>query len=123
MWGSEVTRHHLRQTICHLSELNNIPELPTEHVLVTQPVSFHRLDIAREREIASNLAFLLATTDNSLKVMAVCVEEQRNGRGSIIRISSNTGDLSEITQSFTVLAGILEQAARRGQSVLGDFKV
>ena len=62
--------------------------------------SHHCLNPSRENEIASNLAFLSATSDNSLKVMAVCVEEHFNGKGITIRVASNTGDLSTVTSGF-----------------------
>jgi hypothetical protein len=91
MWGGAITRLQLQQTISRLQKLDELPE-----------------------EIASNLAFLSATTDESLKVMAVCVEEHYNGEGITIRIASNTGVLSAVIQEFMMLAKILEQAARRG---------
>lgn len=74
-----------------------------------------RMSISREKEIASNLAFLSATSGDCLKVMAVCVEEHRNGEGTTIRIASNTGDISKVTNGFIMLAKVLEQAARRGR--------
>lgn len=89
--------------------------MPAENVVVVEEDSMRRLSITREKVIASNLAFLSATSDNSLKVMAICVEENNNGEGVTIRIASNTGDLSAVTNGFTVLATILEQAARRGR--------
>jgi hypothetical protein len=75
------------------------------------------LSVSREQEIASNLAFLAATTDDSLRVMAVCVEERPDGRGATVRVASNTGDLTAVTSGLRMLATTLEQAARRGQSV------
>jgi hypothetical protein len=115
MWGGVVTRSQFQQTISNLWELNEVPEVPVENLVVLEEDSTRRLSIAREKEIASNLAFLSATSDNSLKVMAVCVEENNNGEGVTIRIASNTGDLSAVTSGFTMLATILEQAARRGR--------
>lgn len=75
----------------------------------------HRLSVSREQEIASNLAFLSATTDDSLRVMAVCVEERLDGRGCTIRLASNTGDLTALTSGMRSLANVLERAARRGE--------
>lgn len=43
-----------------------------------------QLSVVPEREIACNLAFLSATSDDSLNVMAVCVEEYCNARGSAL---------------------------------------
>lgn len=113
MWGSAVTRQQLRQTISRLRTLNEIPEMPKENSLYSGIDATHHMSISREKEIVSNLEFLSATSDDCLKVMAVCFEEHRNGEGTTIRIASNTGDLSEVTNGFMMLAKVLEQAARR----------
>jgi hypothetical protein len=113
MWGSAVTREQLRQSISRLRKLNEVPEPPKENVLAPG-VDSHHLSVEREKDIASNLAFLSATSDDNQKVMAVCVEEQLNGEGITIRIASNSGDLSEVTNGFKMLATILEQSAQRG---------
>ncbi|KFY04962.1 hypothetical protein O988_00372 [Pseudogymnoascus sp. VKM F-3808] len=122
MWGGAVTRSQFQQTISNLRELDEVPEVPVENLVVLEEDSTRHLSVAREKEIASNLAFLSATSDNSLKVMAVCVEENNNGEGVTIRIASNTGDLSGVTRGFTLLATILEQAARRENSRIEDIK-
>jgi len=116
MWGSSTTWAQLQSSINQLATLNQVPEPPKENTLLLGQ-STHRLNIMRENEIASNLAFLSATSDDSLKVMAVCVEEHVSGTGVTIRIASNSGDLLEVTSGFTILAGSLEQAARRGTNV------
>jgi hypothetical protein len=118
MWGGAITRQQLQQTIVRLQSLNEVPELPQENDVVSGIDATRRLSISRENEIASNLAFLSATLDDSLKVMAVCIEERRNSDQTTIRIASNTGDLSAVTSGFVTLGNILEQAARRGQYML-----
>ena len=100
MWGCDTTQQQLRDSISHLQKLNEVPERPKENILVSRVNSTHRLSISRENEIAGNLAFLSATSDNSLKVMAVYIEEYLNGEGLIIRIASNTGDLLAVTSGF-----------------------
>ncbi|KFY42047.1 hypothetical protein V494_02643 [Pseudogymnoascus sp. VKM F-4513 (FW-928)] len=122
MWGGAVTRSQFQQTISNLWEINEVPELPVENLIVLEEDSTRRLSIARETEVASNLAFLSATSDNSLKVMAVCVEKNISGEGVTIRIASNTGDLSGVTSGFKIFARILEQAARRENSRIEDIK-
>jgi hypothetical protein len=114
MWGSGVTRQQLRQSISRLRHLNEIPEPPKENPLVLARDPTRRLTIGREQEIASNLAFLSATSDNNQKVMAVCVEERPDEEKIIIRIASNSGDLSEVGHGFQRLASILQTAAQRG---------
>ncbi|MCJ1386335.1 hypothetical protein MMC17_009461 [Xylographa soralifera] len=122
MWGGAITRLQLQQTISRLRKLDELPEGPRENLAVPEGDQTRRLSISREEEIASNLAFLSATTDESLKVMAVCVEEHYNSEGITIRIASNTGDLSAVIQEFMTLAKILEQAARRENSKAEDIE-
>ena len=115
MWNSTVTRVQLSDCISLLHDINRVPAEPRES-LQAGPVrnSFHYLERDRENKIVSNLAFLSATTDNYLKVMAVCVEEDPGGYGVTIRLASNTGDLAAVIRGFRGLAKNLEQAASRG---------
>jgi hypothetical protein len=115
MWGGATTRQQLQQSITLLQVLNEVPELPKENNPVPNGDTTHRLSISRENEIASNLAFLSAISDSHKRVMAVCIEESRNGNGITICVASNTGDLSAVTRGFEMLGKSLEQAARRGE--------
>ncbi|TVY32390.1 hypothetical protein LSUB1_G008540 [Lachnellula subtilissima] len=112
MWGSSTTWAQLQSSVNQLAKLNRVPEPPKENTLFLRQ-SPHRLSIVRENEISSNLAFLSATSDDGLKIMAVCVEEHVSGTGVTIRIASNSGGLLEVTSGFKILASSVEQAARR----------
>jgi hypothetical protein len=114
LWGSKVTRAQLQQSISNLRQLDELPEIPRENLVNPEIDSTRQLSVVREREIACNLAFLSATSNDSLNVMAICVEEHCNGRGITIRVASNTGDLSAVTVGFIRLARALEHAASRG---------
>jgi hypothetical protein len=118
MWGGATTRPQLQESIRRLWRLSEVPQAPEENCLVDDRLSQRRLSVSREQEIASNLAFLSATTDDSLRVMTVCVEERPDGRGSTIRIASNTGDLTAVTSGMRRLSNVLELAARRGECPL-----
>jgi hypothetical protein len=85
--------------------------VPSENLAIPKVNQTRHLSILQEKEIASNLAFLSATSDESLKIMAVCVKEYCNREGITIWIASNTRDLSAIVREFITLAKILEQAA------------
>ncbi|CZS92490.1 uncharacterized protein RAG0_03089 [Rhynchosporium agropyri] len=122
LWGSEITRAQLQQSISNLQQLDELPAIPRENLVSLDIDSTRQLSVTREKEIACNLAFLSATSDESLKVMAVCVEERCNGKGIIIRVAANTGDLSTVTAGFVRLARVLEHAARRGRSKSEDTK-
>jgi len=113
MWGGVITCLQLQQTISCLRKLEELLEGPRENLAVPKGDQTRRLSISWEKEIASNLVFLLATTDESLKVMAVYVEEYYNSEGITIWIALNIRDISGVIQEFMTLAKILEQAARR----------
>jgi hypothetical protein len=113
LWESKITRSQLQQSISNLRQLDELPEIPRENLVDLEIDPTRQLSVVREREITSNLAFLSATSDDSLKVMAVCIEEL-NGKGITIRVASNTGDLSAVTRGLVKLARVLEHAARRG---------
>ena len=103
LWGSNITCAQLQQSIRNLQQLDELPEIPRENLVNLEIDSTRQLSVVREREIACNLGFLSATSDDSLKVMAVCVEEHCNGRGITIRVAANTGDLSAVTTGFVRL--------------------
>jgi hypothetical protein len=106
---------HLMQNATLLWMLSQIPGKPKENKLIFDIATPYPLAVKRQNEIVGYLAFLSATTDDNLKVMAVCVDEDENGEAITIRVASNTGDLSEVVAGLKRLGRILEQAARRGQ--------
>jgi hypothetical protein len=112
MWGSQVTREQLRNTINRIAV---IPELPREHSPLDHTDPSNQLPIDRENQLASNLAFLAATSDDNTEIMAVCVEEHTDGEGITIRLAMNTGNMVKVVKGFEGLACILEQAAQRGR--------
>ncbi len=117
LWGSQNTRAQLQQSISNLRQLDELPEIPRDNLVNPEIDSARQLSVVREKEIACNLAFLSATSDDSLNVMAICVEEHCNGRGITIRVASNTGDLSAVMVGFTRLARALEHTASRGWAI------
>lgn len=128
-WGSPRVITRLNENISRLKILTELPADPAENTLQSAVNDRRHLSIIRENEIAGNPAFLSAFTDDSLKVTAVCLEEERNGKGITIRVSSNTGDLSQLAREFGLLAKILENAAQRGDDTLtpaltkGEFTI
>ena len=58
--------------------------------------------------------FLSTTLDNSLKVMAICIEEHHNGKGITNRVASNIRDLLVVIRGFVKLVRVLEYAIWRG---------
>ena len=114
LWDSGISRDQLGQNITRLQQHNRVPELPAENILNTQSNSLYQLSIERESEITGNLAFLSAVSDNALRVVAVCIEEDDTADGIAIRIAANTGDMSEIIGGLRGIGKCLERAATRG---------
>ncbi len=102
------------ENITLLRTLNEFPEVPKENALNCETDETRQLTPERERQLVDNFAFISASTDDILRVMAVCVEESSDQQGMTIRLASNTGDLTPIVQGFQVMARTLEKAALRG---------
>lgn len=115
IWGTLITGTNLAASISELERLNPVPHIPKEHDLLVSSSDRKHLSLQWERQIVNNLAFISATTKDPSRVMAVAVEESLETESMVIRLTSNTGDLSHIVKEFQDLAGILMQAARRGE--------
>lgn len=76
--------------------------------------STRQLTIERERDLADCFAFLSARTDDMMKVMAVCVEEDLDHAGLTIRMAANTGPLTDVEKGLRNIAILLETASLRG---------
>jgi hypothetical protein len=120
IWGGSITRRDLLRSITLFQSLTRVPEPPNYDVPASEIESTYRLSISREKKITSNLAFLAATSDDNLNVMAVCVEEHPTKAGITIRVAANSGELSEVVSGFEKVARILEESAMRGE-LCGDL--
>jgi len=114
IWGGSTTRQDLLRSITLFQTLTKVPEPPKHDLPEPEVESAYRLSVSREKKITSNLAFLAATSDDNLNIMAVCVEEHPNKAGITVRVASNSGEVSALVTGFTKIARILEDSARRG---------
>lgn len=110
----ERLRETMIENITLLWTLSEVPERPKENRTKCEIDKSRQLTLEREVQLASSLAFISASTDNMLRVMAVCIEEWPDQQGLTIRLASNTGDLSRISKSFKDIADTIERAALRG---------
>jgi len=115
VWGGSATRYKLLESITLLGTLIEVPKLPQENVLISIDDSMHILSVQRENEIASNLAFISASSDDSLYVMATCIEEHQDKKGITIRVASNSRIPQTVTDGLNSLCRVLEKAATRGK--------
>ena len=118
---SRGTSHKsLMEAITLLYMLNECPESPKENQqskTLSLLSSIYQLFFQRERQIVENLAFLSNITNDSVRVMAVCLEEARDRHSCSIRLTSNNGDIDEVVLGFKLMAKILEQAASRSSDL------
>lgn len=97
-----------------LTKLNRVPGISQINPLLHTHDPSRSLSIYDESDVANNLAFLAAVTDDPSQVMAVCVEERPDYQGMIIRIATNTGELLDVKTGFENIANVLEITTRRG---------
>ena len=101
-----------------LTEVPEVPEVPRDEEIPSDIPMIRQLTLRRERGLVEILAFLAATIDDPLKIMAVCVEESLTGDSLIIRVATNTGDCTDTVFGFQQIARILKRASKRGESQL-----
>ena len=111
--SDRAIRKRLAENIILLWALTETPGEPKECQLRASNDGARQLTVERERQLADDFAFLSATTDDTLRVMAVGLEEDLDQQGMTIRLASNTGDLTEVKEGFENIVQVLEQAALR----------
>jgi hypothetical protein len=111
--GMGIPRQRLLDNITLLWTLNEVPDIPRENLLPESSDAVRQLSIERERDLADNIAFLSARTDDMQMVMAVCVEEDLDQAGLTIRMAANTGSLTDVEDGLKNMAKMLEKAALR----------
>ena len=113
--GQEVQKR-LVENITLLWTLCEIPGNPKENKIDGGHDEGRQLPWDRERQLVDSFAFISASTDDMLRVMAVCIEEDPDKQGMTLRLASNTGDLSRVIQGFNGIARSLEQATWRSRA-------
>ena len=108
----------MSENIALLASIVEVPGQQEESELPVEDKNY-QLPVAREKQLADDLAFLSATTDDMLKVMAVGVEEDSDKNGLTIRLASNTGSLAVVKNGFEGIGLILQQAAGQCNPLLG----
>ena len=116
--GQKIQKR-LVENITLLWALGETPDQPKENELRESYDEGRQLFPNRERQLVNNFAFISASTDNMLRVMAVCIEENFNKTGMIIRLASNTGDLSYVAQGFNSIARLWSKGKIASVKFLG----
>jgi hypothetical protein len=117
-----VQPEQLLAMVVLLQQLNETPQPPSDNFIDSSsstdtPSSSRVLSLKREKELAETLSFLAAYTDDPKKVVALCIEEEKDGKGLIIRMAVNNGDLERLQKDFQRVAEILKRLALRGYTL------
>ena len=116
MSSGQKSQERMVENITLLRTLCKIPGKPKENQIRREHDEARQLSWSRERQLADIFAFISAWTDDSARVMAVCIEENPGKPGMTICLASNSGDLSHVTKGFNDIARILEQASLRSKA-------
>ena len=103
----------LADNITLLGAIDDVPSEPTESVLPSVPSQDAGLCPKREQQLADDFAFLAASTDDSSKIAAVCIEQRPLEASMTICIAFNTDCPKEVADSFNTLARTLEKCTIR----------
>ncbi|CAO1602478.1 hypothetical protein XANCAGTX0491_006088 [Xanthoria calcicola] len=114
--SSQRIQKRLVENITLLWAMCEVPDLPKENRLRESYDKRRQLSLDREKQLVDYFAFISATTNDPLRIMAVCVEEDGDEKGMTIRLASNTGDLSSVVQGFMGIARTLEKASSKSRS-------
>ena len=109
----------LRENISLLSLFPGAPSGPKQNDLEqfkrnSNDLDRHRLTIEQERDLADNLAFLAATTDDPLKVTAVAIEESSSDSDITIRLAVNSGKIDKVQIGFENIFRLLKETSLNG---------
>lgn len=115
---SQTTRRRLIETITLLWTLTEISEQSKENKLDCGNDEVKQLTTEREKRLADSFAFISASTNDMFRVMAICIEENPDQNEMTIRLASNTGDLSRVTEDFKDIAHTLQKTALKDMIVL-----
>jgi len=114
----KVEQQTLAKIVLH-QLLNDTPEPPSENAIHDSISSNNTssprvLSLKREKELAEALAFLAGNTDDPKKVIALCIEEEPDGKGMTIRLAVNNGDLENVQNGFRRFSDILQSITKKG---------
>lgn len=117
LWASDVSRDGLLQKITLIALLGPPQEHPRNHTLVATAEK-RVLTIDQEAEVAGNLAFISRQSAESQNVAAVGIEENTNGKGMVVRVTSNGRMLASVVGVLTCICLTLEKIAANGRPMM-----
>jgi len=104
----------LLKNISALKTVNNKPVPASRH----NPAQFHPdkkkrvLELKEELDFTECLIYLSAYTNDPERVMALCAEEKRDGRGLIVSMALNSGSTTYLQYTLERICEVLEAEAK-----------
>ncbi|KAK2797609.1 hypothetical protein FQN50_009122 [Emmonsiellopsis sp. PD_5] len=123
MWRSNVTREHLLQKISLLAMLGPIRDGSKIHTLKEIDGTGRSLTIEQEGEIVDNLAFLSYRRKSCRNITALCMQEDEDGEGMLVRLAVNGDALSHIEDGLQQICMALEKVAQRNNPESYDVEM
>ncbi|MCJ1437405.1 hypothetical protein MMC27_006792 [Xylographa pallens] len=115
----------LAQDILILQALDETPVPPSENSIDHYAASHASgparvLSLVHERRLVEILTYWASSSDDPKKVIALCIEENRNGQAMIIRLAVNHGNLDQVKVGLEAMKVTLEKGAASSNVVLGQ---
>lgn len=112
----QAKRSPLTENICVLEILNPTPYQESENTVSAEVLEFwskttYVLPFKYEQQIAKAFAVLLTKTADPDKVGALCIEEKVDGKGLIVSIAANTGNVVERKVAMQKVACVMMEIA------------
>jgi hypothetical protein len=114
MWGGSITRGYLLQKISLLAMLGSVQEVLKEHDLVPRSDRTSSLTVEQEGEIVSDLAFLSSCNKDAKSVIAIGIEEDRDGQGTVVHMVGDS--ITYLKEGLTQIGVIFERDSRLGKA-------
>jgi hypothetical protein len=115
MLGSKVDREKLLQRISMLAMLDPIRDDPRRYSPNASSGPEFNLTIQQEAEFVDNLAFIAYRRRSSQEVTALCMEQDEDQNGILIRMAVNGDRISYIEDGLREICSSLEQIACDGK--------
>ena len=111
----------LVQNILILQTLDETPVPPSENSIDHYAASHTSgparvLSLVHERRLVEILTYWASYSDDPKKVIALCIEEKKNGQAMVIRLAVNHGDLDQVKVGLEAMKVTLEKGAASSES-------
>lgn len=113
---TEAAASQLAENATMLWTLSEVVDPPKENKPIIAKDDARALTPERERQLASDFAFIATTNDDFRGVMAACVEENSHEAGLTIRLASNSKNLNQLREQLQQMVEKLKILSPKSQA-------